>query len=101
MKLRYWVAPNSVPGVGSETPAVGIRVTPAGSPAGSSLWRTIWRAVVGLDNGAPPNMLPLNHCPSAIDIPSARLVSELRNSVLDIQLPVMLAPLKVSPTAMR
>ena len=61
MKLRYWVAPYWVPGVGTEMPDVGISVTPDGRPAGSLAGRMIWRAVVGDDSGVPPNMLPLNH----------------------------------------
>src|SRR5690349_1367772 len=96
MKLMYWVAPNRVPGVGRLMPAVGISVTPAGSLPG----KMTCRAVVGLDNGAPPNMLPLNHSPSGIDMPSTSKVSPLRRIVLDRQSPVMLAPLNVSPTAM-
>ncbi len=62
MKLRYWVAPNSVPGVGTEMPAVGISVTPLAGQAGRFSARMICLAVVEFGpNGAPPNMLPLNH----------------------------------------
>src|SRR3981081_841276 len=98
MKLTYWVAPNWVPGVGTETPAVGMSVTPAGRPSGKM---TCLAVVEFGPNGAPPNLFPLNHWPSGIDIPSARLGSELRKIVLDRQVPDILGPLNVSPTAIR
>ncbi len=59
----------------------------------------ICRAVVGLLNGVPPNMLPLYHSPLGMVIPSESTVSALRSSTLKRQLPVMLAPLNVSPNA--
>jgi hypothetical protein len=46
-------------------------------------------------------MLPLSHWPFGMLIPLDRSVSELRNSVLRRQVPVMLGPPKVSPKAMR
>ncbi len=82
MKLTYWIVPNgvsSVTSVGSETPAVGMRVTELGSHDGRLM---IGRASSGCDNGAPPNMLPLNHSPSGMVMPSDRSSSELRNNVL-------------------
>ena len=82
MKLTYWMVPNgvsSVTSVGSETPAVGISVTELGSHDGRLMMGRAW---VGPSSGAPPNMLPLNHSPSGMVMPSERSSSELRNSEL-------------------